>query len=358
MARRVQPLQAMRRGARRLGAAVLLALAAGPASACLVCIDLPDETLTDRVWAAETVVLARNHPADPFSYRVVETIAGGTDAPVTLLVNTAERRRMAADPDRRALLLRGADGWRLGGHGGAELAALARRMHAMEADWSDERDDPDRIRAFAALHADPDPLIRRLALTELARAPYARLRGIEVALAPEWLAARIAEPSWYGWQPILAVMLGLHADPAAREIVVGRALQARPEDRAPWLVALVEADGAVAIDRILAAAHGPADARAAIRAFVVHTGAGAVGAEALAAALTRLASEHPALAAEAAPGLSALRDFSLAPMVADAFARGAVSDPAEAFVLRLYLAQARAAREDAARLATMARDGG
>lgn len=344
MARRPQPVDRLWRVARRLCPALALALAAGPAPACVVCIDLPEETLTDRVWAAQTVALARNHPADPYAYQIIETLAGGPAAPVPFLVNTAERRRMADDPDRVALLLRGEDGWSLGGHGGADFAALARRVQAREAEWSDAADDPDRIRAFAGLHASADPVIRRLALSELARAPYARLRGIDVALSPEWLAARMGETAWYGWRPILVKLLGLHADPAAHDVVLARALDVPPADRVPWLVALIEVDGEEAIDRILAHRSGVPEARAAARALVMHADPSHALAPALAAALRRLALADPQIAAEAVPGLRALGDMSLAPAVASLLAEGRVGDGAGAFALKSYLAAARRSR--------------
>jgi hypothetical protein len=75
-----------------------IAISVSPAAACSICIDLPDETLTDRVWAAETVALARSDPAKPFAYRITETLAGRTEATVTFLVHSIERRRMATDP--------------------------------------------------------------------------------------------------------------------------------------------------------------------------------------------------------------------------------------------------------------------
>lgn len=67
-------------------------------AACSICIDLPDDTLSDRVWVAETVALARSDPANPFAYRIAETLGGRREAPVTFVVHSIERRRMATDP--------------------------------------------------------------------------------------------------------------------------------------------------------------------------------------------------------------------------------------------------------------------
>jgi len=327
-----------------LAGAVALLAVAFPAAACTICIALPEDTLTDRVWEARTVALARPDPSGPFGYRIGEILAGEAPPPVDLLVNSAERHRMASDPQRVALLLHGPEGWRIGGHGGPDLAHLARHMLAREHDWSDEADDPDRVAAFAALHAHPDPTIRRLALSELARARYGRLRGIEVALPVDWIAGRIAELSWYGWRPVLVQLLGLHSDPAARALVRARTFEVTADARAPWLVALVEVDGAAGIDRILAARPDKDAARAAAQALAAHADPEHELASALSEALHTLAVSDPGTAAEAVGGLRALRDWSFAPSAAALLAGGRVTDPAAAFALKSYLAAARASR--------------
>lgn len=328
---------------RRSLAAGVLALWAAPASACLVCVELPEDTLTDRIWAAEAIALVRPDPDNAFAYAPVKLLAGASGDPVPFLVDSASRRRFAADPALVALVLRAPGGeWELAGQGGPEIGRFVSEAMAQETAWSDEADDPDRAAAFRALHAQDHALLRKLALNEMARMPYAQVRQTEVALAVDWLSDRLVDPGWYGWQPVLVKLLGLHPDPAARDILRARALTIRPEDRAPWLVALIEADGEAGIARMLGDSQDGAAARAAIRALVTHAGATPEHAPAVAAALVRLASDHPGLAAEAVPGLAALGDFSLAPRVADLLASGAVADPAEAFALKLYLAQARA----------------
>ncbi len=317
---------------------------AGPAVACTVCIALPEDTLTDRVWAADTVALARPDPAEPFDYRVEQALSGNASPAVNLLINSVERHRMTLDPHRVALLLHGPDGWQIGG---PDLALLARRMLDHKVDWSDAANDPDRSAAFAALHAHPDPMIRRLALSELARAPYDDLRGIEVALDVDWLAAGLAEAAWYPWRPILVQLLGLHADPAARALVRSRAFDVAADSRAPWLTALVEIEGKAGIDRILATQPQGEAAIAATRALVAHADPGHDLAPELAAALRTLAAGYPAVAAEAVAGLRALGDWSFAPDAAGLLAGGYVAEPGAAFALKIYLLTAQAMKRKA-----------
>jgi hypothetical protein len=322
-----------------------LAVTVSPAAACSVCIDLPDDTLTDRIWDADTVALGRSDPANPFAYRIVETLSGGTEVPVGYLVNSIERRRMASDPEHVTLLLHGSDGWRIDGHGGAELVALARQILAQEATWGDEAIDPDRIAAFVARQAHSDPAIRRLALAELARAPYALLRGIEVTLDPDWLAAMTTDATWYAWQPILVQLMGLHTDPAAHALVRANALSAQPTDSVPWLIALIEIDGAAGIARILAENPEGEAASAAAAALVAHADPEHEHALAVGAALRQLALSDPRVAAECIPGLRALGETSVAPDIERMLAEGRVADPRGAFALRSYIAAARRTAE-------------
>jgi hypothetical protein len=247
---------------------------------------------------------------------------------------------MALDPERVALFLHEPRGWTMAGHGGPGLAALARETLDSEARWTDELDDPDRIAAFAARHADPDPAVRRAALTELAALPYARLREIEVALDLRWIRARLADTAWFGWWPLLTHMLGLHPDPAAAELLRARAAGGSAATRTPLFVALIEVDGPGALRAALARAPGSGAELAAVQALVTHAQAAAPGeAGGLAAALRDLGSRSPALAASAAMGLLRLEDDGLLPYARQAL-RDGVEDDRTATLLGYYVAVA------------------
>jgi hypothetical protein len=246
---------------------------------------------------------------------------------------------MAIDPDRVALFLLEPRGWSMSGHGGADFAALIGDVLAHEAQWTDAWPDRDRIAYFAAMHAHPDPLIRRTALSELSRVPYSQLRDVEIALEPHWIAARLSDASWFGWWPILAHITGLHSDPDMHKIVRARAIGASAATRGPWLVALIEVDGAKAVAGILSRVETDEDALEAARAFVAHANPGSEIAPDIAAALRQLAERGPLLAAEATVGLHALGDGSLVPLVRDYLTKGQISDASAEYSLRLYLAQ-------------------
>ncbi|TJV51669.1 MAG: hypothetical protein E5Y18_07105, partial [Mesorhizobium sp.] len=54
-------------------------LTATPAHACVLCMPYPKVTNADQVVASGTAVFARENPARPFSYVVLETFKGRYD---------------------------------------------------------------------------------------------------------------------------------------------------------------------------------------------------------------------------------------------------------------------------------------
>lgn len=330
---------------------ITCALTASVASACMVCVDLPDETLTDQLWAADVIVFARPSSQNPFNYEVTSTLRGTLEAPIPFLVNTAARRQFAKRSDTAALVLRMPDGtWDLRGLGGPDFSQFVHDALDNEVAWTDEANDPDRAEAFRALHAHTSPNLRRLALTELSHFPYRELKAMQVGLTTDWMARRLFDASWFGWQPVLVHLLGLHSEPLAHDLVRRHAMQIRVEDRVPWLVALVEIDGATGVDKVVAQARseGPTDevARAAIRALAIHVDATPDLVEAILPALRLLMSDDPDLAAEAAGAFLRVEDFSMAPDISRILDKDRVDSPASYFVLTNYVAQARAAQMD------------
>jgi hypothetical protein len=322
--------------------AAIAAVSAGAAHACIVCFELPEKTLTDRVWAADAVVLARPDADNPFTFEPVEILCGQPGGTIPFLVDSVTRHAMTRDIGLHAVMLQQPDKtWVRGPMGGGDLAGLVLRMLAQEAAWRDAPDNSGRGRAFLALHAHVDPAIRALALHELARLPYAQLRDIDVALSVDWLTRGIADRSAYPLRPLLVWLLGLHDDPAAHAIVRERAFDMPAATRSLWLVALIEIDGVEAIDAILSASSRDDDRHAAVQALVAHADPARAVAPAVAAALRELAPVSPAIAANAVVGLEALGDFALASQVADMLMQGRVADPAMAFRLKIYLAASR-----------------
>ncbi|MEM6914004.1 MAG: hypothetical protein AAF511_08500, partial [Pseudomonadota bacterium] len=318
------------------------------AAACTVCIELPAETLTDQLWSAETILFARPSTANPFTYEARSVIRGAVEEPIPFLVNATARRHFAQNSETAALVLRMPDGtWNLRGWGGEDFLQFVHVILANERTWSDEVDDPERSQAFRELHAHHAPNLRRFALTELSYFPYRDLKSLDVELPTDWIARRLFEASWFGWQPILVHLLGLHADPQAHDLVRRHAMRISANSRVPWLVALIEIDGETGVDMVVkqAISEGPSDeaADAAVRALAIHVDATPHLVEAIRPALIRLISDNPDLAAEAVQAFLRAQDFSIASEVSHILENGGVINPASSFVLTNYVAQARAA---------------
>ena len=63
---------------------------------------MPTQTAADQIIAAEDVVLARENPDKPFTYRAVDVLKGEIAAPdIDLFANSGVRRLLAADAYER-----------------------------------------------------------------------------------------------------------------------------------------------------------------------------------------------------------------------------------------------------------------
>jgi hypothetical protein len=337
--------------------AALAALVPAPVLACLVCITLPELTIADRVIEAETVVLARENPARPFSYAPVEQLRGeASPEPIPFLVDSTMRRRLAADPDAAVLFVREGASW-------VQLAfveASVRAMldHILEAApvWDAEQDHGERFAFFAERHDHPNETIRLLALAEISRAPYAQIRSMTPRLARAEIARILRDPKWVEWAPIHILFLGLSDDPDdhafVRRMTRLAAERGMRSHLGAWATALVEIDGPPAIDWLETAYfadpdRGIEELRQVVTALAVLAEGGEPDLEPrIAAAFRSLARDRPALAGDAAKHLATLGDWSQADTFAGILDSGDVADPAAEFVILSYLQAARAALDE------------
>lgn len=335
---------------------VLAALMPAPVLACLVCITLPERTIADRVIEAETVVLARENPARPFTYVPVEQLRGeASPEAIPFLVDSSMRRRLAADPDAAVLFVRERESW-------VQLASVDKSVravldHILEAApfWDAEPDHGERFAFFAELHDHPNETIRLLALAEISRSPYAQIRRMTPRLKRVEITRVLRNPTWIEWAPIHILFLGLSDDPADHDFV--RRMTRLAAERGiggnlgAWATALVEIDGLAAIDWLEAAYFADPDrgideVRQVVTALAVLAEGGepALGPR-IAAAFRSLARDRPDLAGEAARHLATLGDWSQADTLRAILDAGDISNPAAEFVILSYLEAARAARD-------------
>ncbi len=345
------------------GAVLALALlAAGPASACLVCVPLPERTLADRVMEDALMVLARPDPDDPFRY-VAEVYlkgappAAGAERPIPFLVDSPTRRRMAADEGLFALLSRETptSDWTPLGVASPEMVSVVREMIDRAERWRVSDGGEERFAFFAELHSSPAPAIRALALAEISASPYAQIRSITPGLSRAEVVKVLRDPAMLEWAPIHILLLGLSDDPTDRQFVRS-AFEAA--GRSPsvstlgaWATAYLEGEGAAALDRIEADfIRDPRRPREQLTAIVraLSTFAAVSDPEMrnrIAAQFGTLANTRPDLAGQAARELTLVEDWSLADVFEDLLDGGAIASPAEEFAIAYYVHRARAEGE-------------
>ena len=290
------------------------ALALG-AAACPVCTPYPVTTRVDRLLGADVVVLARESDATPFSYAVVEVLAGTTDAStVDLFVNSIERRRLAAYPDLHAVLVREYGDWSNLGTAEPALVEIMRAVLRDAPAWSETGGDSARARFFAELMDDAEEDHFFLAYPELARAPYAVIRTLARDLPKDRFRAMFRDAAYVEWRPLALLVLGCSDAPADHALVESSFAFASAHGLTERLgaraTALVELRGGAAVDRIereyLTAERSDEELREVILALSIHGREGRVELrDRIVEGYRSLLDAHPHLAGAIAPDLVA-----------------------------------------------------
>jgi hypothetical protein len=342
-----------------------LVLAAGftmavkcPSHACAFHTYMPSKTLVDQIIEAEVLVLARQAPDDPFRFTPFETIRHRVEPPpIPDLVDTATRRRLSDEPNHAVLFAYDADsdGWIRVTYVDEVMRPVVDHIVELAPRWSTGGDD-ERVRFAAALLGQKNQALRRLALTELDRAPYSMLRKVGVPIGAEALLNDLWRFQEIPYLPIRALLLGLTGNDAARAVIrtaVERAAHVRSSSNlGPWATALIEIDGSSGVAMLQALflrdATQPAKARElVVEALAVHN----ISAEpqlrgAIGLALSDFLRRDPASAVMIARQFGSRNDWTQAERLKEALNGGAVEKGPDLDVVTSYLAQARRPRAD------------
>lgn len=329
-------------------------LAPGTAHSCQVCIPIPEKSAADHIIAADTVVLAREDPAEPFSFRAVEVLKGKIGTPgIDLFVNSSTRRWLSADQDRSVVVVKSGSEtsgpqWRSLALASPKYKAVVREILARSDRW---RGDPE-AQARRAVYFMPyletkEQALHDLAYLEVGRAPYGVLRRADRFVSPERIDAMLGSLQYFEWQSLYILLLGVDADSVERERIrhkmETRARTGTALHLAPWATALIEADGAAGIawlerEYLARPSVDPARVTEIVKALSVH---GSLTPSPLRSRIVDafgLALEHhPQLAGWFARDLATWRDWSLAETLSRLRADGLTLDSASAFALEYYL---------------------
>lgn len=252
----------------RIGAVVLCGILclgrADVAQACAFHGYTPNQTLVDRLLDTEQVVIARLSDANPNKFLPIETLLGPTVTEIDIAPSRLVQSGLRGGSLKGVLLARdGAYGpWR-------EITLLDDRVRALVDEVMKRQSawqlggDADRVRLFAGLVNDANPNIRRLALQELDRAPYAVLKVAQIP--PVRSLAQDLQDDDASLRPIRILLVGLSKDQGYIPQIASGLDQAVMYDNAhtgAYATALIELSGidgvALIRDRYLQNANLPA----------------------------------------------------------------------------------------------------
>ncbi len=192
------------------------------ARACVVCIPYPTKTHADVLFESDTIVMAREDPADPFSFAITQTLKGTTnDQSVGLLLDSKTRQSLRLNKQDAVLLYRRhaeADWGRLG-YADSEYQKVISTLLERADRWRAKGGSQERLEFFSRLLTSSHPTIREQAYLEVGRAPYALIRQIAGAVQREELRRILADrrrTEWRvaEWRRLYILMLGnsIHLD--------------------------------------------------------------------------------------------------------------------------------------------------
>ena len=347
---------------------LLLGLILVPVSglACTVCVDLPERTLADRLLNDRIVVIAQPAPDNPFSFTIVETIAGDAQAlaelpAIPFLVDAATRRQFKIDNTLTVLMTFGSTEGSLLRSSGIGTWHRLMTMTPQRRQFVDtilknadawrrnSTRNEARFAFFAAHHTDPDRAIQVAALTELARVPYAFLRSLRDTLPPQELRRRLSDINEIPFEALYVKLLGISNRQEADAYVslnFDRAMQRGSSMKTAWILAGIEVGGAGALDRVsqqlLRGALSEADRRELLTALSVTGTARPQLREVIAPVLHEAVQLHPERRADIAYTLYQWQDWTLAPYFEQLLVEEPKLDQVTRSILQLLITSARA----------------
>ena len=312
---------------------VFVVLALGlrlPVDACQICIPYPQASVADHLLEAEVVILAREDPERPFSFRATETLHGLPPGPgqIDLFIDSHTRRLLKVKPETAIVLARkpdpsGESRWIRLGEADPALRPVVRDVLSNAPAW---RQSPRaRFDYFAERLDHEDSDVSTLARLEVASAPYRDIRTLGDAIPREELLNFLGQVRYLEWHPLYILLLANDATDEDRERIRGRVESAATHgttlNLGAWATAFLE------IDRETALAYleenyldnpdrDPKEVAEIVKAIAVHGNAEAtLPRERLITAFARLLETHPDQAPAIVASMKAWKRRDLGPQI-------------------------------------------
>ena len=335
---------------------LLAGLLVQAAHACQVCFPMPVKTLADRLLEADALVLAREDPARPFHYAVVEVLKGDPGgAPLDTFLPSVDRRVLAQFPDRHMLLARArpGGGWAALGIADGAYERVVRRVLEHADTWiPGETANRQRLAAFVPLLGHADTRLHELAYLEIGRAPYSEIRRIAATVPLETVRGMLDQPRYLEWRSLAILMLAQSERPVDRERIrttfADKQRLGSTFNLAAWATAYLAIEGVSGLEPIQRwylerPERSREELREIVKALSVVAGAEIMLREPVAAAYRALLDTHPSLAPDITRDLIAWRRWDFAEQLRDIRNAIARQDPLGAYAIGLYLRSATSA---------------
>jgi len=357
---------ALRLGAALLGAALILGGGLGRALACAICLSAVSVTTGQKLDASDQVALA-TFLSEGRQFQLAEAIKG--DVSLGSTVEASADRTEVPPPQAGKLHLIARNGmsgrWTNFGVVKAESAAWLRellktndgRAKAPPRAWplvSTVQAVPDstnwstRIVLIAPQIESDDPLVAEIAFGELSRAPYEALRALRPALDTAKLRRWIEDPALAKRRDAYLLLLGTAGGADDAATLEQRLVDAHTAQDATNVAAMLAADlelrGSSRIawieeNYLLDHSRSLPEIEAALLALSVHGGASGdvVPRQRIVDAYRHFIRERKPMAGFVATYLSDWKAWDAVPDYVEVLRSNAVTDPADQFVILVYL---------------------
>jgi hypothetical protein len=297
---------------------LLVVFPAGAVTACTLCVGLPEQSDADYLIRGHCVILAREDSGRPFSFAPLEVLKGEFDGRgIGLLVDSVTRRRLAADPELKVVLVqdqpRGP--WRRLGLASPKFEAVVRRILVLSPSWEGKQGRIKRVEFFMPLFGHEDPQIYRLAYLEMGRADYGVIKRLGRVVQRAQIMPMLEQRQYIEWRPLAILILAQNPNVADRQYI-WRSLESAQQlgltrNLAAWTTAALEINSQRAISFIeehyfRRLGRTPEELAEVLKALSLHGHAGSAKLrDRILAAYAVLLENHPAAKASIAGDLAA-----------------------------------------------------
>ncbi|MGI9391136.1 MAG: hypothetical protein ACR2O1_13850, partial [Boseongicola sp.] len=192
-------------------------LGSGFASACAFDMVKPERTQIDWIVESEILALARPAETNPFAFDVSHVLVGEDEGPpISLLVDSPTRRKLAADTSEAVLFAHNSDiGWRRVAYVDESFRGILDTVLDYRLAWQAGMPQ-SRLEFITALQDSKQQAHKAIVIGELDKVPYTDLRALDLRIPSEELLADLWAREEYPYQAIRALLLGLSGTPSAR----------------------------------------------------------------------------------------------------------------------------------------------